>query len=98
MLEPGSFRVKLPGDVTDALIRVALQEFRLPPDQVAAFVTDGLKRMGELPDRKLSSPVLSSPVQPRLPGFDDGDDDDDEVGVAADQIDPEPDPEPWEAC
>ena len=56
MLEPRNFYVKLPGDVADALIRVADDEWRLPRDQAGLFIAEGLRRLGALPtDRELTT-------------------------------------------
>lgn len=49
VLEPRNIYVSLPGDVADALIRVAMHEWRHPKEQAGLFITDGLRRLGELP-------------------------------------------------
>ena len=49
MLEPQNIYVKLPGDVADALIRLANREWRHPREQAGLFITDGLRRAGVLP-------------------------------------------------
>jgi hypothetical protein len=49
VLEPQSIYVKLPGDVADALMRVAQTEWRNPRDQAGLFIADGLRRAGALP-------------------------------------------------
>ena len=49
MLEPQNIYVKLPGDVADALIRVANREWRHPKEQAGLFIVDGLRQAGALP-------------------------------------------------
>jgi len=48
-LEPQNIYVKLPGDVADALIRLANREWRHPRERAGLFITDGLRRAGVLP-------------------------------------------------
>jgi hypothetical protein len=57
MWEPRNIYVKLPGDIADALIRVADEQWRLPRDQAAYFIADGLRRLGELPADVTLEPV-----------------------------------------
>jgi len=65
-LEPQNIYVKLPGDVADALIRVANREWRHPREQAGLFIVDGLRQAGALPadDRltKSGSPAACVPA------------------------------------
>jgi len=49
MPEPRNLYVKLPGDVVDALYRVADREWRHPKEQAGLFIAEGLRQRGELP-------------------------------------------------
>ncbi len=51
-MEPRNIYVKLPGDVADALIRVADREWRHPKEQAGLLIADGLRRLGELTARE----------------------------------------------
>jgi hypothetical protein len=56
VLEPRNIYVKLPGDVSDALIRVAGREWRHPKEQAGLLIAEGLRRIGELSsDRELAA-------------------------------------------
>ena len=49
MLQPINVYVKLPGDIADALLRVAAEEGRNPREQAGLFIVDGLRARGALP-------------------------------------------------
>ena len=62
MLEPRNIYVKLPGDVSDALIDVSSKRWRHPKEQAAFYIVEGLRRDGALPtDHELTagSPATS---------------------------------------
>jgi hypothetical protein len=63
VLEPSNIYVKLPGDVSDALYRVAARQWRHPREQALYFIAEGLRQLGELPDRELTQklPATLSP-------------------------------------
>ncbi len=52
MPEPRNLYVKLPGDVADALYRVADRQWRHPKDQAGLLIADGLRQLGELPNER----------------------------------------------
>ena len=60
MLEPRNIYVKLPGDVSDALIRVAGREWRHPKEQAALYIAEGLKRDRALTDQ--TNEIAGSPA------------------------------------
>jgi hypothetical protein len=55
VLEPRNIYVKLPGDVSDALIRVAGENWRHPKEQAALYIAEGLRRDRALADRELTA-------------------------------------------
>lgn len=56
MKQPVNIYVKLPGDVADALIRLALSEWRRPRDQAALLLAEGLRNAGALPAETVAAP------------------------------------------
>jgi hypothetical protein len=64
VLEPRNIYVKLPGDVSDALIRVAGREWRHPKEQAGLLIADGLRRLGELSSDPKHEPVGGPDQEP----------------------------------
>jgi hypothetical protein len=46
--------VKLPDDVADTLVRVSLRDGVHPKERAAALISEGLRRAGALPNRKIA--------------------------------------------
>lgn len=51
MTEGKNVSVPLPGDAVEALVDLAVREWRNPRDQAAMFVIEGLRRAGALPEQ-----------------------------------------------
>ena len=60
-MEPRNIYVKLPGDVADALVRVAGREWRHPKEQAGLLIADGLRRLGELPTERALTTAPAGP-------------------------------------
>ena len=60
MPEPRNLYVKLPGDVVDALYRVAHQQWRHPKEQAGLLIAEGLRQLGELPHEGAVTISISS--------------------------------------
>lgn len=46
----GDFYIRLPSSARDALLQLALREYRHPRDQAAILLLDSLRRAGALPE------------------------------------------------
>ena len=64
MLEPRNLYVKLPGDVVDALYRVANREWRHPREQAGLLIVEGLRELGELPTDDRSATLTAVSREP----------------------------------
>ena len=64
MLEPRNLYVKLPGDVVDALYRVADREWRHPKEQAGLLIAEGLRELGELPTDDRSAALTDNSREP----------------------------------
>lgn len=54
--------VKLPGDVADTLIRLAVRNGLHPKDEAARLIREGLERVGALPGQQTERSVLTETI------------------------------------